>query len=142
MIALVPTYIWPTDDDAFQRALSGYAPGVAVLTGDNSGPGAAPSPDLAQRISWLHARGWASVGYVRLDYLRRPLLDIAADVAQWRSWYPAIGGFFFDECPTMKQGALEAAAAGPASFCDAEDAHPARVQSRGTRKTVCFMLRS
>ena len=117
MIPLVPAYIWPTDDAAFKRALSGYAPGLAIVTGDNSGPGIAKSVDLAARISWLEERGWKAIGYVRLDYMRRSLIDVAADVARWRAWYPSVSGMFFDECPTLKLGALEAASALEALVC-------------------------
>ena len=119
MVPLVPTYIWPTNDAAFQRALSGYAPGLAIVTGDNSGPGADRSSDLQHRIEWLGDRGWRSVGYVRLDYMKRSLLDIAADVTRWRDWYPSVSGIFFDECPTLKLGALEAAAALESLVCSA-----------------------
>ena len=111
MVPLVPTYIWPTDDEAYKRAISGYMPGLAIVTGDNSGPGNSQSEDLAVRIQWLVDRSWQAVGYVRLDYMKRPILDIAADVVRWRSWYPDVAGFFFDECPNMKAGALEAASA-------------------------------
>ena len=111
MVPLVPTYIWPTDDEAYKRAISGYMPGLAIVTGDNSGPGTAMSNPLAERIQWLVDRSWQAVGYVRLDYMKRSILDITADVARWRVWYPKISGFFFDECPTMKAGALEAASA-------------------------------
>jgi hypothetical protein len=111
MIPLVPTYIWPTDDDAFRRALTGYTPGLAIVTGDNSGPGNVPSAGLAARIASLNAAGWAPIGYVRLDYMQRPLLDVAADVELWRTWYPNVAGIFFDECPTQPTGALQAAQA-------------------------------
>jgi Spherulation-specific family 4 len=111
MVPLVPAYIWPTDDEAFKRALSGYVPGLAIVTGDNSGPGATKSSDLAARIDWLHDRNWQAIGYIRLDYMQRSLIDISADVNRWRTWYPKVAGFFFDECPTLKVGALEAAAA-------------------------------
>ena len=111
MTPLVPTYIWPTDDAAFQRALTGYSPGIAIVTGDNSGPGTFRSVTLANRIHWLGDRSWGSIGYVPLNYMKRPLLDIAADVARWRAWYPTIEGIFFDECPTIVTGALEAARA-------------------------------
>ena len=111
MIPLVPAYIWPTDDDAFRRALTGYAPGLAIVTGDNSGPGTAISAGLAARIASLGAAGWAPIGYVRINYMQRPLLDIAADVQLWRTCYPNVTGIFFDECATLPTGALQAAQA-------------------------------
>ncbi len=111
MIPLVPAYIWPTDDDAFRRALTGYTPGLVIITGDNSGPGTAPSAGLAARIASLNAANWARIGYVRLNYLQRPLINISADVELWRTWYPNVTGIFFDECATQLTGALHAAQA-------------------------------
>lgn len=98
MTPLVPAYIWPTDDAAWDRALAG-PPGIVVVTGDNSGAGSVYSADLAARIRWCVARGWQPIGYVALSYGQRAAATITAEVRRWRTWYPQTVGTFFDEFP-------------------------------------------
>jgi hypothetical protein len=95
---LVPAYIWPTDDTAWETALAG-PPGWVVVTGEESGPGPARSQLLADRIAWCRRKGWTPIGYVHLTFGNRPIGDVAGDIAAWRRWY-SVDGIFFDEMPT------------------------------------------
>ena len=49
-----------------------------------------------------------TIGYVRIDYCRRPIADVQKDIAKYAGWsvdYPSSGlavhGIFFDETPNL-----------------------------------------
>lgn len=104
---LIPAYPWEGDDETFDKIYA-MPPGIAVMNPD-SGPGTAHDPMVTRRCDELTARGWELVGYVHTDWLRRPLLDMTAEVTRYRYWYPAIAGVMWDEFPGPATGVLEAA---------------------------------
>lgn len=107
-IPVIPVYGWPGSPD-WSAVLEQSPPygGILIVTGANSGPGNEPDPALAERIQVATRLGWQCIGYVPLDQLRRPLIDVTRDITKWRSWYPEVRGIFYDETPLMP-GTLEA----------------------------------
>jgi hypothetical protein len=77
----------------------------------NSGPGLPehPSPDASyrQQVPRLNAyRNVLTIGYIRIDYCRKPLQEALAEIARYASWsehYETTGlgvrGIFVDETP-------------------------------------------
>ncbi|KAL4971572.1 Spherulation-specific family 4 [Aspergillus desertorum] len=82
-----------------------------VIVNPNSGPGlpGQPSPDAnySQQIPRLNAyRNVLTIGYIRIDYCRKPLQGALAEIARYASWsedYETTGlgvrGIFVDETP-------------------------------------------
>lgn len=75
----------------------------------NSGPGASPSPDAnyAREVPKLNAQANVyTVGYVRIDYCKKPLSEVYEEVETYASWakdYERTGlgvrGILVDETP-------------------------------------------
>ncbi|OJJ45019.1 hypothetical protein ASPZODRAFT_100142 [Penicilliopsis zonata CBS 506.65] len=108
---LVPLYIYPLPQawDPLFQAIQDY-PHVSflIIVNPNSGPGTPEqaSPDDAYRVavSRLHAfPNVATVGYVLVDYTRRPLHEVTSDIDRYAAWAAlpglALGGILLDETP-------------------------------------------
>ncbi|KAL4783563.1 Spherulation-specific family 4 [Aspergillus varians] len=80
-----------------------------VIVNPNSGPGDIPSPDAnyTREVARLNAfSNVYTVGYIRVDYCRKPLHDSIAEIARYAAWsehYETTGlgvrGIFVDETP-------------------------------------------
>ncbi|KAL5333161.1 Spherulation-specific family 4 [Aspergillus crustosus] len=80
-----------------------------VIVNPNSGPGELPSPDrnYAREVPRLNAYSNVyTVGYIRVDWCRKPLEESCAEIARYASWaeqYETTGlgvrGIFVDETP-------------------------------------------
>ena len=75
-----------------------------VIINPDSGPGS-PSPDasyLAELQKLCNFRNVLTLGYVRTDYCRRPLVDVCGEISTYASWEEVgvpVSGIFFDETP-------------------------------------------
>ncbi|KAF2010103.1 hypothetical protein BU24DRAFT_444743 [Aaosphaeria arxii CBS 175.79] len=110
---LLPLYIYPAPGawDPLYGALSLHrSVKFTIIVNPSSGPGAPPwwpNPDYVREVPRLNAQPNAeTVGYVKIDYCRRPLADVYADIDAYAKWstdsrYPGLGvkGIFFDETP-------------------------------------------
>jgi hypothetical protein len=100
MRALVPAYFYPGGkglkywDELL--AAAGNVP-VTAIANPNDGPGAASDPNYADIIARASAAGVKVIGYVATGYGQKDPGVVRAEVDRWVNFYPAIGGFFFDE---------------------------------------------
>lgn len=97
---IVPAYVYPGDEglkhwDALIAA-SEKAPIVAIVN-PASGPGKAVDPNYVSVLKKAKASKLTLIGYVSTNYGKVPLRDVVADVERWRTLYPGLHGFFFDE---------------------------------------------
>jgi Spherulation-specific family 4 len=79
-----------------------------VVLNPNSGPGVDWQPDECYAAEILRLNAQANVravGYVRIDYCRRPLHQVSEDIAKYAGWSQHAGlgvqGIFFDETPNL-----------------------------------------
>ncbi|PYH91622.1 hypothetical protein BO71DRAFT_358977 [Aspergillus ellipticus CBS 707.79] len=80
-----------------------------VIVNPNSGPGALPSPDAnyAREVARLNAcPNVYTVGYIRIDYCRKPLAEACEEIDLYASWAAehattglGVGGIMVDETP-------------------------------------------
>ncbi|MHC5559859.1 spherulation-specific family 4 protein [Kocuria sp. U4B] len=103
----VPWYVHPAEDPpAWQRlaryfaSASGIDDGFVVVNVHN-GPGKDRDSYYLPALSSLSsaAPGLVTLGYVDLDYGRRPMAEILEDVAVWRRLY-GLGGVMLDRFPS------------------------------------------
>jgi hypothetical protein len=96
---LVPGYFYPAWGSSlnYWAQVNTMKKGSIAIMNPGSGPGTSANPDYARAISECHARHHKVIGYVSTSYGDRPLAAVKADVASYRSWYPALDGIFFDE---------------------------------------------
>jgi len=94
----VPAYFYP---GLFWNQLdqAGSGVGVAVMN-PSSGPGTGPDPQYLGAVRSAEAAGITVVGYVYTSYGSRSLAAVESDVNNYYSWYPGLGGIFFDEAST------------------------------------------
>lgn len=98
MRLLVPLYVYPAEDpDAWSRAPF-LGDDVTVIINVHDGPGGRYDAAYGYATATLAEAGVPRLGYVDLDYARRPVPDVHADIAAWRR-YP-VDGYFFDQVPT------------------------------------------
>lgn len=99
MKSTAPMYTHAGDEDAYVARMALLKAGdLAIVTGDNSGPGTAPDDNLAHHIATLRGNGIHVVGYVHISYGQRPFGDVIEDIATWRRWY-GVTAPFIDEWP-------------------------------------------
>jgi hypothetical protein len=97
---IVPLYTDPPD--ATWNALAAAATAhptvqvIAIANADN-GPGAQKQSGYTNGIAKLNAAHVVVIGYVATHYAHRAVADIHTDIDTWASFYPALGGIFFDE---------------------------------------------
>jgi Spherulation-specific family 4 len=130
---LVPLYIYPLSDETWWTLYQAYvipnllkAGEVAnlcsrhsihshpstdflVVVNPNSGPGGFPLPshDYIREVPRLNNyKNVTIVGYVLIDYCRRPLSDVFKDIDTYAGWATnqeylglGLGGIFLDETP-------------------------------------------
>jgi Spherulation-specific family 4 len=97
---IVPLYTDPSD--ASWSALATAAtmhPTVQVIAIANpdSGPGAQKQAGYTNGIAKLKAAHVLVIGYVATGYAMKPAAQVRADIDTWASFYPGVGGIFFDE---------------------------------------------
>ncbi|KAF1999705.1 hypothetical protein P154DRAFT_467035 [Amniculicola lignicola CBS 123094] len=108
---LMPLYIWPVSDVTWQplyKAIKDH-PQVdfVVVVNPNSGPGSStlPGHDYEREVPKLNAfPNVLTVGYVLIDYCKRPLHDVCDDIDRYAAWAQqasslGVGGIFLDETP-------------------------------------------
>jgi hypothetical protein len=97
---IVPLYTDPSDTSwaAIVEAKKAH-PRVRVvaIANPNSGPGAARDAAYTTGIAKLEAAGIEVIGYVATGYAAHSVASMEAEIDTWRSFYPSIGGIFFDE---------------------------------------------
>ncbi|GAB7340912.1 hypothetical protein MBLNU457_7264t1 [Dothideomycetes sp. NU457] len=117
--ALIPLYIYPLNGESWKPLYDSIArhPSVefVVIVNPNSGPYAEypnsapgrlslPGHDYCREIPKLTASGNVStIGYVRIDYCKKPLSEVFAEIETYAAWSrePGLGvsGIFVDETP-------------------------------------------
>ena len=102
MTLLLPLYAHPAEDPRAWRPAPLRNAGATVIVNVHDGPGEALDPAYQEVTADLQTAGVAMLGYVDLDYGRRPFEQVTADVAAWRR-YP-VGGIFFDQAPSAVSG--------------------------------------
>jgi hypothetical protein len=102
MTTLLPMYVHPLDDPAGWAALARHGSAVTTIVNVHNGPG--EEPDAAYDIVTenLRAAGVPMLGYVDLDYGRRPCRDVWRDIVGWER-YP-VSGLFFDQVSADADG--------------------------------------
>ncbi|KAK3314059.1 cell surface protein [Apodospora peruviana] len=108
---VMPLYIYPLTETTWKplyEAIEAH-PYIdfLVIVNPNSGPGDGPLPgaDYEREVPKLNAfRNVRTVGYIRIDYCRRPLQEVCAEVqryANWKGLYEGlyVEGIFVDESP-------------------------------------------
>jgi hypothetical protein len=80
-----------------------------VIVNPNSGPGGVPLPshDYVREVPKLNApANVVTVGYIRIDYCRRPLIEVYEEIDTYAEWGSASGnpllyveGILLDETP-------------------------------------------
>jgi hypothetical protein len=98
MTTLLPLYVYPADDPDAWSAVTRHATELTTIVNVHNGPGERYDPTYGYAIAALATAGVPRLGYVDLDYGRRPMADVEADIAAWR-WYP-VDGMFFDQAPS------------------------------------------
>jgi hypothetical protein len=97
---IVPLYTDPPDAswDALAAAATAH-PTVKVIAIANpaSGPGSQAQAGYTSGIAKLDAAHVLVIGYVPTGYANRSAANVRADIDSWVSFYPGIGGIFFDE---------------------------------------------
>ncbi|KAL3434400.1 Spherulation-specific family 4 [Aspergillus tetrazonus] len=112
---VVPLYIYPLSAESWAPLYAAIetSPTLTflVIVNPNSGPGLPehPSPDASysQQVPRLNTyRNVLTIGYIRVDYCRKPLQEALAEIARYASWseqYETTGlgvrGIFVDETP-------------------------------------------
>ncbi|HVX95035.1 MAG TPA: spherulation-specific family 4 protein [Polyangia bacterium] len=97
---IVPLYTYPSDP-SWAAIVTAHAahPTVRVvaIVNPDSGPGAAKLGAFTTGIGKLVATGIDVIGYVATGYAGKSTASVEAEIDAWRSFYPQVGGIFFDE---------------------------------------------
>ncbi|KAL5119596.1 hypothetical protein ACEQ8H_002442 [Pleosporales sp. CAS-2024a] len=113
---VVPLYIWPCKTADWQPLFDVIAAHPAVeflvIVNPSSGPGAASLPDgqdYQREVPKLTAApNVTTVGYVRIDYCRKPLHDVCEEIDRFAGWFTqhgtdvpgmSVDGIYLDETP-------------------------------------------
>lgn len=112
---IVPLYIWPCSSADWQPLYDAIADHPAidflVIANPNSGPGdqTLPGHDYEREVPKLNAApNVCTIGYVRIDYCRKPLHDVCEEIDRFAGWVTehgsekpglAVHGIYLDETP-------------------------------------------
>jgi hypothetical protein len=100
---LVPAYFYPEGDGlkAWERliAAADKVPIVAIVN-PASGPGRTVDENYVEVFRKARGSKVTLIGYVHLNYAKRPIADVKSEVDRWLAFYPDIQGIFFDEQPS------------------------------------------
>jgi hypothetical protein len=95
MSILLPLYIHPLESPAAWETIARDGDGVSVIVNVHNGPGSDPAYSWATEL--LRCAAVPMLGYVDLNYGRRPSAEVSADIEAWYR-YP-VEGIFFDQAP-------------------------------------------
>jgi hypothetical protein len=70
---------------------------VVAIVNPNNGPGSSRSASYTSGIAKLVGAQIVVIGYVATGYASRTTASVEAQIDQWKSFYPQLGGIFFDE---------------------------------------------
>jgi hypothetical protein len=103
---LIPSYFYPSGVNNGWPQLNTAASSVAVTAILNPASGPGPSLDTTYRsaVNSLRANGGRVIGYVSTSYAARPIADVKADIAKYKSLY-TIDGIFLDEMTNTNDAA-------------------------------------
>lgn len=95
---LIPSYFYPSGTNNPWTQLNTAASSIAItaILNPASGPGATLDTNYLNAVSSLRANGGRVIGYVSTSYGERPIADVKADIAKYKSLYP-LDGIFLDE---------------------------------------------
>ncbi|KAF2126990.1 cell surface protein [Dothidotthia symphoricarpi CBS 119687] len=111
---VVPLYIWPTSSASWEPLYESISthPTVdfLVVVNPDSGPGGEPLPghDYERELPKLNAAAnVCTIGYVRIDYCRKPLHETCEEIDRFAGWAKdrgdkpnlAMHGIYVDETP-------------------------------------------
>ncbi|CAO2653670.1 Nn.00g030810.m01.CDS01 [Neocucurbitaria sp. VM-36] len=112
---IVPLYIWPCSSvdwqPLFDAILAHPAVEFLIIINPNSGPGSdsLPGHDYEREVPKLNAApNVTTIGYVRIDYCRKPLHDACEEIDRFAGWMTKhgsevpglhLGGIYVDETP-------------------------------------------
>ncbi|KAE8370990.1 Spherulation-specific family 4-domain-containing protein, partial [Aspergillus bertholletiae] len=116
---IVPLYIYPLSPDTWAPLYDAISanPDVhfVVIVNPNSGPGAAPSPDVnyVREVARLNQyTNVVTVGYIAINYCKKPLQEALDEVQTYATWSEdyvrtglGVGGIFLDETPNLSSPA-------------------------------------
>src|SRR5205085_3190312 len=97
---IVPLYTNPSDPSwnaVIAAKMQHPKVGVVAIVNPADGPGSAADSGYTSGIARLTAAGIKVIGYVATGYASRTPAVVDADVDRWKSFYPGLGGIFFDE---------------------------------------------
>ncbi|MGC5342333.1 spherulation-specific family 4 protein [Streptomyces sp. DT24] len=104
MTLLVPLYAHPVLDPDGWQELTGAAEQIyGVVLNPASGPGELRDPSFVAAARALREAGTRVLGYVDLDYGKRPDAEVTDDLARHRELYDT-DGCFFDRAPSDTAG--------------------------------------
>lgn len=87
-----------------------------IILNPNSGPGSSPHPDASYGLEIPRLSAYSNVttvGYIRIDYCKKPLATVYEEIAMYAGWGKAgqgmgVQGVFFDETPNLYQPDVKA----------------------------------
>lgn len=97
MKTICPLYTWAGNHLTINARIDALGEGDLAIVNPNNGPGPYDH-DVALAIERLKGRKVKVLGYVHLDWGRRTLGAVFADIALWRREYN-VREIFFDEAP-------------------------------------------
>lgn len=104
---LIPSYFYPGGSTSTlwpQLNTAASSVGMTAILNPASGPGAALDANYRNAVNSLRASGGRVIGYVSTSYGARPIADVKADIAKYRSLY-SLDGIFLDEMTNTNDAA-------------------------------------
>jgi hypothetical protein len=103
---IIPLYTRPTDSSwgavVVAKRAHPSVPTIVIINPAN-GPGDAAQAAYVAGTARLNAAGVKVIGYVATLYGRRAASLVESQIDQYRAWYPAVTGVFFDEMATTPE---------------------------------------
>lgn len=107
MKLFAPTYFYPgTRPELWSRLIEAADLLDWVVINCHDGPGSSTDPAWSDQCSRLSAAGVRQLGYVHLDYGRRDIAEIVADVHAWVSRHE-LRSIFLDCLPSQAEARVE-----------------------------------